>query len=269
VNPGTENRTSVPSGAPDAHDRVSEGAHVTATIACLHNLEVPFLGHAGAALRQAGAELDERFVREGDPLPAPGEVDGIVAFGGEQSVRAIGADPLLAAEGALLREAVEREVPVLGVCLGAQLLAHVLGGRVSRLPRRMIAWAPLAPLPAATDDPLLGATPPGAAALHWNEDGYEPPPGAVELLARPGTSAEAFRCGRCAWGVQFHAEVDEEALEHWYREWGATALPQAAVTEAGARTADAAHMPGQRALSDALFGGFARVVAASAQRAAA
>jgi GMP synthase (glutamine-hydrolysing) len=239
------------------------------TIACLHNLEVPFLGHAGAAMRAAGAELDERFVRRGDPLPAPGEVDGIVALGGEQSVRDIEADPLLAAEGALVREAVEREVPVLGVCLGAQLLAHVLGGSVQRLPRRMVAWAPLEPLAAASGDPLLGATPPGAAGLHWNEDGFEPPPGAVELLRRPGASGEAFRFGPCAWGVQFHAEVDDEALERWYREWGAFALPQADVTEAAARAADAPHLPAQRALSEALFGGFARVVAANAHRAAA
>jgi GMP synthase (glutamine-hydrolysing) len=230
------------------------------TIACLHNLEVPFLGHAGDALRATGAELDERFVREGDPLPEPGEVDGIVAFGGEQSVRDIAADPLLAAEGALLREAVEREVPVLGVCLGAQLLAHVLGGSVAKLPRRMIAWAPLEPLAAVAGDPVLGHVA-GAAGLHWNEDGFEPPPGAVELLRRPGTSGEAFRYGRCAWGVQFHAEVDEPALERWYRAWGAFALPQGGVTEAQARAGDAPNLPRQRALSEALFGGFARVVA--------
>jgi GMP synthase (glutamine-hydrolysing) len=239
------------------------------TIACLHNLEAAFLGHAGAALRAAGADLDERFVRAGDPLPGLSEVDGIVAFGGEQSVRDIAADPALSAEGALLREAVEREVPVLGVCLGAQLLAHVLGGSVRRLPRRMVAWAPLEPLPAAAGDPVLSATPAGAAGLHWNEDGFEPPPGAVELLRRPGESAEAFRFGRCAWGVQFHAEVDEQALEGWYRDWGADALPQAAVTEAAARAADAPRLPAQRALSEALFGGFARVVAATARRAAA
>jgi GMP synthase (glutamine-hydrolysing) len=238
-------------------------------IACLHNLEVAFLGHAGQAMRSAGVQLDERDLRAGDPLPSLDEVDGLVAFGGEQSVRDIDGDPVLTAEGALLRSAVEREVPVLGVCLGAQLLAHVLGGRVRRLPRRMVLWAPLEPLPAASGDPLLGATPAGAAGLHWNEDGFEPPPGAVELLRRPGVSAEAFRYGPCAWGVQFHAEVDDEALDGWYRAWGTVALPEGGVTEATARAADASHLPAQRALSDALFGGFARVVSATAARAAA
>ena len=236
-------------------------------IACLHHLAAPFTGHAGAAMTAAGAVLVERRLREGDPLPDLDEVDGIVSLGGEQSVVGLADEPAgttpLVAEAALLREAVEREVPVLGVCLGAQLLASALVGNVRRLPRRLVAWPPLKPLPAAHGDPLLGSLPLDAAGLHWNEDGFEPPPGAVELLRRPAGSAEAFRVGACAWGVQFHAEVDEDVLEGWYRDWGADALPEAGVTEAAARAADATHLPGQRALSEALFGGFARVAAAA------
>jgi GMP synthase (glutamine-hydrolysing) len=237
-------------------------------IACLQHLEVPFTGHAGAAMRAAGAVLDERMLRDGDPLPAPGEVDGIVAFGGEQSVLDLASEPALAAEVERLRAAMAADVPVLGVCLGAQLLAHALGGRVRRLPRRMVAWAPLEPLPAASGDPLLGALPRGAAGLHWNEDGFQPPPGAVELLRRPRGTCEAFRAGDRAWGVQFHAEVDDAALEGWYRAWGAAALPQAGVDQLAARAADARHLGDQRALSEALFGGFARVVAAGRRAAA-
>jgi GMP synthase (glutamine-hydrolysing) len=237
-------------------------------IACLHHLEAPFTGHAGAAMRAVGAVLDERDLREGDPLPAPGEVDGIVAFGGEQSVLDIDAEPVLAAEAALLRDSVASGLPVLGVCLGGQLLAHALGGRVRRLPRRMVAWAPIEPLPASAGDPLLGALPAGAAGLHWNEDGFDPPPGAVELLRRPRGTCEAFRAGDRAWGVQFHAEVDEAALDGWYRAWGAVVLPVAGVAEPDARAADARHLAGQRALSDALFGGFAQVVAGDRRAAA-
>ena len=230
-------------------------------LGCLHHLEDAFTGYAGTAMRAAGVELDERFLREGDALPGLDEIDGILALGGEQSVRDIEADPVLAAEAELLREAVARGVPVLGVCLGAQLLAHALGGRVSRLPQRLIRWTTIEPLPAAAGDPVVGALPAGAVALHWNEDGFEPPTGAVELLARPAGTSEAFRYGECAWGVQFHPEVDPAGLEGWYRA-GLAELSEAGITEEDARAADERHLPSQPALSAALFGGFARVVAA-------
>jgi GMP synthase (glutamine-hydrolysing) len=228
-------------------------------VAVLHHLARPFSGHAGAVLDDAGVVLDERDVRRGDPLPELAGIDGILSLGGEQSVVDIDREPGLAAEAALLRAAVEHDVPVLGVCLGGQLLAHAMGGRAHRRPRRLVAWVPLEALPAAHGDPLLGALPDGAAGLHFNEDGIELPPGAVELLRGPGHGAEAFRVGPSAWGVQFHAEVDPRALDGWYRDWP-YALEEAGVTEEQARAADHRHLAGQRALSEALFGGFARVV---------
>jgi GMP synthase (glutamine-hydrolysing) len=229
---------------------------VPPVVAVIHNLQRPFLGHAGPALRAAGAELDERFVRDGDPLPAPDEVDGIVVLGGEQTAP----DPALREQAALLRDATARGVPVLGVCLGAQLLAHAHGGEVRKLARRHLDWLPLVPLPAAEGDPVLGALPPGAAGVHWNEDGFSLPARAVELLRSPAGTGEGFRVGERAWGVQFHPELDEKGLEHWYATWH-YALAEAGVSEEAARAADRDHMPRQRALSDSIFGGFARVVA--------
>ena len=154
---------------------------------------------------------------------------------------------------------------MLGVCLGAQLLAHALGGTVRRLARRHLDWIELCPLPAADGDPVLGSLPPGAHGVHWNEDGFDLPPGAVELLRSPAGSGEGFRAGDSAWGVQFHPELDAEALEHWYVDWH-EALPAAGVTEAQARAGDRRHVPGQAALSAAIFGGFARVAAARLSR---
>jgi GMP synthase (glutamine-hydrolysing) len=202
-------------------------------VAVIHHLAQPFLGHAGPALRDV--QLEEHF----GTLPVLGQIDGIVSFGGEESVL----DGGLEAEAALLREAVAADVPVLGVCLGAQLLAHALGGTVVRRPRRLVAWTP-----------LVGEW--EGYGLHWNEDGFEPPPGAVELLQRPDGFCEAFRVQRAV-GVQFHPEIDPPALDGWYAAWG-DVLEPAGVTEAEARAADARHLPGQAALSEAIFGGFAR-----------
>jgi GMP synthase (glutamine-hydrolysing) len=224
-------------------------------VAVLHNLERSFTGHAGTALRAAGVELDERRLRAGDPLPAASEVDGIVSLGGEQNAL----DPALAEQAELLAEAARAGVPVLGVCLGGQLLAHALGGEVGVLERRMVRWAPLVPLPAVDGDPVLGALPPGAAGLHWNEDGFSLPPGATELLRSPAGTVEAFRVAERSWGIQFHPELDDEALEGWYEDWY-SALAQAGVSEDAARAADREHMPGQGPLSEAIFGGFARIV---------
>jgi len=226
-------------------------------VAVVHNLERPFLGHAGPVLRAAGVELDERYPRRGDPLPAPGGADGILVLGGEQNAL----EPSLEPQVGLLREATDQGVPVLGVCLGAQLLAHAHGGEVRRLPRRLLVWPELLALPAADGDPVLGALPAGAAGVHWNEDGFALPPGAVELLRSPAGTGEGFRVDERSWGVQFHPELDEDALEHWYERWH-YALGEAGASEQAARAADREHMPRQRALSAAIFGGFARVVAA-------
>ena len=235
-----------------------------ATLACVHHLEQPFLGNAEAPLRRAGVALDERNLTRGDPLPALDEVDGILSFGGGQSVLDIEHDPALAAEARLLGGAVTAGVPVLGVCLGGQLLAHALGARVVRAPRRTVAWVELTALPAAAEDPLFAALGPRVAGLHWNEDTFPLPTGATELLTGFPSGVAAFRAGERAWGIQFHPEVDGPALDGWYAGFAAW-LGEAGVLEADARAADARHLAGQGEAADRLFGAFARVVEEFAQ----
>lgn len=226
---------------------------MTPRIAVIHHLQQPFLGNAGAPL---GA-VEEHFRGE---LPDLDGLDGLVAFGGEQDAW----DPALEPEVELIAAAVEREIPFLGVCLGAQLLARATGGENLRLERRLVSWEPLTVL---APDPVLGAIPAGAHALHWNQDGFEPPAGAVEVYARPdGGRAEGFRVGESAWGVQFHPEVDQAAVDVWYAGWP-YAVTEAGTTEVDARAADALHLPAQAALSTAIFGAFARVVRTNARSA--
>src|SRR4051794_892682 len=185
-------------------------------VAVLHHLDHPFLGHAEVPLRQAGLSLDERSTAVGDPLPEPGSFDGLLVMGGMQSV--VGGVGELAGEAELIRRSVEDGVPVLGVCLGAQLLARAFGGDVHH-GGRSIEWRELEPLPAAAGDPVFGDLPTPVPALHWNEDVFDPPEQAVELLSRAGEGAEAFRIGDAAWGVQYHPDVDEAVLDAWYERY--------------------------------------------------
>jgi GMP synthase (glutamine-hydrolysing) len=229
-------------------------------VACLHHLEQPFLGHAEAPLRAAGLELDERFLGAGDPLPDVRELRGIVAFGGSQSAVDLAAQPLLAAEADLLREAVGRDLPVLGLCLGGQVLARALGGRVRRARRRAVTWRALTPQDPG--DPLFGAHP-VVPALHWNEDVFTLPAGAVEVLRGPDPrGVEAFRFGPRAWGLQFHPEVDAAALDGWYARYGDW-LAQAGIDEAEARALDARWLDHQAAFAADLFASFAAQIAPS------
>src|SRR5690242_15748758 len=198
---------------------------------CIHHeLELASLGRAAAALTGAGLALDERSPAAGERLPALDEVAGILSLGGIESVCQLDRYPHLADEADLLRQAVDAGVPVLGVCLGGQLLAHVTGGSVRRAPGREIHWFDSPLLPAAAGDPLFGELPSPLTYLRWNEDAFEPPPGGVELLERTGAGADAFRVGQAAWGVQFHPEVDSAVLDGWYGSYG-RALRQAGVQE--------------------------------------
>jgi GMP synthase (glutamine-hydrolysing) len=216
-------------------------------------MEPPYPGAAMAALGEA--RLEHVHPHRGDPLPD--ECDGVVVFGGVESVTEIDRYPYLLDEVEFLRS---REVPVLGICLGAQLLAHALGGSVRRLPRRAVRWVELRRV---ADDELL---PDPVWALHWNEDGVEPPPGATELLERgDGLGCAAFRAGD-AWGVQFHTDVDAATLDGWYGKYGDW-LAQAGVEPEDARRADAQHLPGQAQTAEAIFGGFVRRARAARSRA--
>src|SRR5258707_3567688 len=123
-------------------------------------------------------------------------------------------DGWIPAEQQLLRRLLERGTPVLGVCLGAQLLSQAAGGAVHRAPAPEIGWYRVRTTPEAAGDPLLRSLVPGFEALEWHSYEFSLPPGAVPL-ARSERCLQAFRVGSSAWGIQFHAEVSERDLEGW------------------------------------------------------
>ncbi len=148
----------------------------------------------------------------GQELPAHEEVAGAVAMGGPMSVDKTDRFPALAAEREWLAEACERGMPVLGICLGAQLLARALGARVRPGPAKEIGFGPVTVHD--PEDPVLGSLAPGAEVLHWHGDVFDLPPGAAPLASTELTEHQAFRRGD-AWGVLFHPEADYALVEAW------------------------------------------------------
>jgi GMP synthase (glutamine-hydrolysing) len=149
---------------------------------------------------------------EGDPLPGPSEVSGVLAMGGPMNVDETDRHPALAIERDWLVEVVRRDIPVLGICLGAQLLARALGAWVGPGERPEIGFAPVEVLDPT--DPIVGSLAPAANVLHWHGDVFELPKGAQLLAFSAQTENQAFRLGN-AWGLLFHPEADAALVEAW------------------------------------------------------
>jgi len=166
----------------------------------------------------------------GQPLPPHAEVAGAVVMGGPMNVDEVERFPGLAAEREWLAEAVARGMPVLGICLGAQLLARALGAEV-RPGEREIGFAPVEV--ADAEDPLLGGLAPRTEVLHWHGDCFDLPDGAEHLASSERTACQAFRAGN-AWGVLFHPEADFALVEAWMEAPTMIAEARAALGDAGA-----------------------------------
>ncbi len=169
---------------------------------------------AEAALAR-GVTIDRWLIsHEAAPPADPNRYDAVMVFGGSQNADQVAQHRWLETEHAVLERLLEREVPVLGVCLGAQLLAQAAGGTVRPATRPEIGWREVRITDEAQDDPVLGALGPSFSALEWHSYEFLLPPGAT-ALARSEACLQACRIGERAWGIQFHAEVTLADYESW------------------------------------------------------
>ena len=175
------------------------------------------IGRVGEWLTSAGVVLDVRRAWLGELPDSLAGVAGLVVLGGSMNCLDDAAAPWLPAIRAMLRDAVGAELPTLGICLGAQLLAAANGGVVARNPDGPEYGAQLvAKRTAAATDPLFGPVPITPDVVQWHVDAVTKlPPGAILLAASPVCEVQAFRLGRLAWGLQFHIETTPDVVRAW------------------------------------------------------
>lgn len=151
--------------------------------------------------------------------PPPSDFDALMVFGGSMHIDQNDEHRWLDPERAFLRDALERGVPILGVCLGSQLLAEAAGATSHRSEEPEIGWYEVEVTGAGASDPLIGPLAPAFEVFEWHHYVAPLPPGAVEL-ARTPLCVQAFRIeGKPAWGLQFHAEVTRDSLLGWLDGW--------------------------------------------------
>ena len=170
-------------------------------------------------MRSRDVELDTwSIVERPDPPADPFGYDAVLTFGGGMNVEDRAGHPWIDPQLELLAGLLERGVPLLGACLGNQLLAEAAGGSVRRASEPEIGWFEVEVLPEGESDPLLGPLAPSFEAFQWHSYEAIPPDGATPL-ARSAVCPQAYRIGERAWGIQFHAEVTASDAGEWIDDW--------------------------------------------------
>jgi GMP synthase-like glutamine amidotransferase len=167
------------------------------------------VGSMARDFKQRGFSLTTTHWYLDDATPAVTDFDALVVMGGPMGVDDEAQYPWLAAEKRLIKEAIDAGKIVLGICLGAQLIAQVLGAKVSRNPHREIGWFPLTLQTDPAQSPLENALPGGVEVFHWHGDTFELPAGARWLASSTACAHQAFSYGHNVFGFQFHLETTE------------------------------------------------------------
>lgn len=194
---------------------MGEDATVTANPTVLvvqHDLDSPL-----AALEPPIAALGVRTITWhalSQPEPPAGSFDGLIVLGGIVNPDGTDGDAPLEREREVIADAHARGLPVLGICLGAQLIAQALDGSAERMPAGEVGWVQIEFAEAAQHDALLAGAPQRLEVNEWHNYACLPPAGAA-VLARSPACVQAFRVGATTWALQFHVEVTRPVLEEW------------------------------------------------------
>jgi GMP synthase (glutamine-hydrolysing) len=222
------------------------------------------LGTLHARIRARGHRIRfHNFERDPDAQPNVDRYQGLIVLGGPMNVDEQHRHPHLATELRAIEAALRQDKPVLGICLGAQLLAHVLGAPVARHVQHEIGWYELETTEAGRSDAVIGSLGERAPVFQWHGRTYGLPTGAVQLARTASCEQQAFRFGESAYGFQFHLEADTKMIDRWlrtpaYRDELATAA--LAQDPARIRATTPELMATMQPLAETVFNGFLDLV---------
>ena len=174
------------------------------------------MGYLGEILQQHHITCDAVNV-ETSPIPDPAVYDALVVLGGPQHVPDDDKYPYFPQEKALIRKAVEQDIPFLGICLGGQLLAHALGAEVRRHHMIELGYFKVQLTDQGKIDPLFQGMPDYQQVFHWHMDVFDIPSGGVQLATSENAPNQAFRFGSRAYGLQYHIELTPDMFHTWMR----------------------------------------------------
>jgi len=163
--------------------------------------------------KERGHGLETTEIEQGQALPSPRDFDALILLGGPMSVTDEKTVPWLKPEKALVRESLALGRKVLGVCLGAQMIASALGAKIRRNEFREIGWFPVETTVAGRAHPFFKSMPRALCVLHWHNETFELPQGAVLLARSAACEHQAYAIGTQVLGVQCHMEVDAASLK--------------------------------------------------------
>lgn len=181
-------------------------------IHALHHVDFEGLGHIGQWIADQGHSLALTRLYAGDPLPRLEDFDRLVIMGGPMNIYEDDKYPWLAAERALIREAIAAGKSAVGICLGAQLLADALGSPVFSGKNKEIGWWPIRLTEAGKRSGFLADLPEAPTVFHWHGDTFDIPSGAVHLAESEGCMSQAFLYDNRILGLQFHLESTPETV---------------------------------------------------------
>jgi GMP synthase (glutamine-hydrolysing) len=191
-------------------------------------------GLLGDYLTEFGADLVTVTPPEGEPLPVDvAGFNGVVVLGGPQSAADDETSPYIPRLLDLMRSFADADRPILGICLGAQLLARAHGERVYQHSLMERGFKPITATPAGADDPVMGSLGAERHIMQWHYDTFDLPKDAVLLATSPDCANQAFRLGDSQYGLQFHPEVSSEIVRDWVARFRAEGASQDQVDEIG------------------------------------